>query len=466
MHKPLDIILLEPIDVLFFRDGRPMTGALTGHGAAWPLPNVISAAFHAALHRAELDDVHLHYTDSCGNDPNCKDDKKRNQRFGSLFTMGPFPCNDTRWYFPRPKDADEKGIAAVTFCPLKIENHNSSLPQPLKYPVANTKPPSKEESGEPWISKEAYQAYLDLNPSSGHYLRDNEIFDTEQQIGITIDPDTQTTGSGEAEGKIYSAHYLRLREGWRLGAFASCYDKGNNGNRGDALNNNLIERLIDQDHRMVVGGQQRICTAERRALDEINNNLPLPVGNNDFKAKNGKCLVKWVLLTPAVWPLLLKDSKQSATEDNIKHHGGWLPSWINPGDGKVELLTGPGKNKAERLKLEQGQEIQAHLVAAIVPKPLVVTGWALGNEQTGEQEGAKPTQLAVSAGAVYYFETDDETEARKLADALNWHGKIEDGQPVTEVKNRRSTLYGEKGFGIGVCGTWQFYGDVIKSPNT
>ena len=56
----MNTILLEPTDVLFFRDGRPMSGSLSGHGAAWPLPNVISHAFHAALHRAALDGVHLH----------------------------------------------------------------------------------------------------------------------------------------------------------------------------------------------------------------------------------------------------------------------------------------------------------------------------------------------------------------------------------------------------------------------
>jgi hypothetical protein len=51
----MNTILLQPTDVLFFRDGRPMTGSLAGHGDAWPLPNVINAAFHAALHRAQLD---------------------------------------------------------------------------------------------------------------------------------------------------------------------------------------------------------------------------------------------------------------------------------------------------------------------------------------------------------------------------------------------------------------------------
>ena len=38
-----------------------------------------------------------------------------------------------------------------------------------------------------------------------------------------------------------------------------------------------------------------------------------------------------------------------------------------------------------------------------------------------------------------------------LAAALNWHGGDTAG---TTIRNRRSTLLGEKGFGLGVCGTW------------
>ncbi len=46
-------IILHPTDVLFFRDGRPISGSLAGHGAAWPMPTVVNAALHAALHRGK-----------------------------------------------------------------------------------------------------------------------------------------------------------------------------------------------------------------------------------------------------------------------------------------------------------------------------------------------------------------------------------------------------------------------------
>ena len=89
----------------------------------------------------------------------------------------------------------------------------------------------------------------------------------------------------------------------------------------------------------------------------------------------------------------------------------------------------------------------------------MVTGWALPDEAVGEQGGAQSTHFAVPAGAVYYFEAASPNEAKNLADALNWHGAI-NGTETRKIKNRRSTLLGEKGFGLGVCGTWDFFPDV------
>jgi hypothetical protein len=192
--------------------------------------------------------------------------------------------------------------------------------------------------------------------------------------------------------------------------------------------------------------------------------IPLPRGKvAGFHQRDGKFLVKWILLSPAVWPVIEPD----ATRNINAHPGGWLPNWIAQQDvqfegeaveaGEVLLLDGAGREKARRKNLQVGRRIRAKLVAAIVPKPLVVTGWALPDEAAGEQGGAQSTHLAVPAGAVYYFEADSADEARKLAAALNWHGS--ESSPTT-IKNRRSTLLGEKGFGLGVCGTWDFFPDV------
>ncbi len=121
--------------------------------------------------------------------------------------------------------------------------------------------------------------------------------------------------------------------------------------------------------------------------------------------------------------------------------------------------------EAWRRRVRRLSGISARLVAAIVPKPLVITGWALPDEAGGTEAerrgGARSTHLAVPAGAVYYFEAASAEEARKLASALNWHGGENNS---ASIRNRRSTLLGEKGFGLGVCGIWQFHEDVAGRP--
>ncbi|MEI7954755.1 MAG: type III-B CRISPR module-associated Cmr3 family protein [Verrucomicrobiota bacterium] len=133
--------------------------------------------------------------------------------------------------------------------------------------------------------------------------------------------------------------------------------------------------------------------------------------------------------------------------------GNWLPSWIDQTNGDVMLLDGPGENAARRRRVPPGKPIAATLVAAVTGKSLPVTGWALPNGTDRDQGGAKSTHLAVPAGSIYYFECDSAEAATTFAAALNWHGT----SPGTDIQNRRSTLMGEKGFGLGVCGTWKFH---------
>jgi hypothetical protein len=454
-----------------------MNGSLAGHTAAWPLPDTTNHALHAALHRASLKDAHPHRRGRSGIYSD-----ERDRKFGSLLTAGPFPVDDAgRWFFPRPKDTQINGSMEVTLRPaLSSANDGghtpwlgSSLPAPLQYAVANTRPPEKETGGEPWISADAFRSYLlgtgNESTDASHFLRDESIADQEANLGIGIDPETQTAGQGSAAGQIYTAHYLRLREGFRLGIMAESMDKilGRENETRD-----LLQLLFSGEvtQKIVVGGQQRVCTAELRAFPA----LPLPHGltkNFNVRVVNAqkRYLVKWVLLSPAVWPEILAGTSKRGTVTR-SHPGGWLPNWICYETGSVLLRI---VNEAERRRrrslnfdgkgYETGAgnagEISARLVAAIVPKPLVVTGWSLPNAadpERGAAGGAKSTHLAVPAGAIYYFEADSPEDAGALAGALNWHG----GSDGSEIKNRRSTLLGEKGYGLGVCGTWKPFGDV------
>jgi len=445
-------LLLRPTDVLFFKDGRPMSGSLSGHGAAWPLPTVTSAALHAALWRAGIEGVHEHRRGRSGQYSNA--DKDRDRKFGSLKTAGPFPVcpkgSAATWFFPRPLDAGILGEITASFLPLAkgFDRAQSSLPQPLQFAVANTEKATKDQP-KSWWSEGAWNTYLGTKPRAADagrqfFKSDSDFADTESTFGIGIDPETATQ-DGE---RFYSAHYLRLRDGWGLGRLAEAEDKEFKGKDG---NNDLVKAVFPNSGSqtpVIVGGQQRLCTVRC----DNPTKLPLPLGKvHGFKQEDpdGKAtwLVKWVLLTPGIFPQL------------DAHPGGWLPSWIRHTDGAVmlkfdctERKIGEGRT-TWRKRIAEMPSIPATLVAAIIGKPIHVTGYALDNGLDDRAPGPKPTHLAVPAGSVYYFKCTDEAAAQKLAAALNWHGC---GDPST-IRNRRSTLMGEKGFGLGVCGTWSFH---------
>jgi len=441
-------ITLQPNDVLFFRDGRPMSGSLSGHGAAWPTPNVLASAIRSALHRTEIEGVHKHQIKERYNEPG----NVRPYEYGSVVTAGPWPVSpEDTWYFPKPQDAKcslEKGRfeLSLTHSPYLdfIEDNCYSLPKGLS-PVVSLLPPSKD-SYPSWWSKDTFDSYLKgafgeaYTPTENAAIDASVFMDSEHNYGIGINPETQAVyGSNkDEESQFYSASYLRLKsqsqtdDDWSMGMLAEAMDKV----KDDPKNKrDLIDSL---DEWLILGGQQRVCRMQKANF----SGDALPKG----PALQDTCYVKWVLLTPAIFPKI---------NNQI---GGWLPNWINTENMEVKLLDGPGKNKAKRLGLAEGNQIKAKLVAASVGKPVAITQWhqarleiCFSQKDTDlkDNSGPRETLLAVPAGSVYYFKAETDKEAQKLAHALNWHGKT-----ANKICNRRSTLLGDKGFGLGVCGTW------------
>lgn len=455
---------LEPQDLLFFRDARPMETS-GGHGARWPEPSVIFDALHAALWRAFPQAQvweHKHDFGRSSHRPRNGD----TQRFGSLSTTGLFPVwSDRRWLFPAPADVTASDDKEGWLLAARASEGSTNLPVPfLKYTVASRAKPTKDTT-QPWWSATAWRDYLaGRKPARSELFSHDDLFAGEWATGIGIDPEKQTQ-DGQ---RIYSAEYLRLRPKVRCGFTASLRMK-QNGNGRDI--SECIEQLFVATDTIIVGGQQRPCRVEP---SKDNTTLPLPRGmGRDFNfhsgAGNQRWLIKWILLTPAIWPEV-KPGFTKSREEIRAHPGGWLPNWISPTSGKVLLRHRSGeirriwdeaKGRTVR-RADNEIEISAHLVAACVPKAIPVTGWTerlhlVNDEAHWDQDkrahGPRQTHLAVPGGAVFYFEAGSPTDAENLAEALNWHG---DDAKLTAIKNRRSTLLGEKGFGLGICGTWNF----------
>jgi hypothetical protein len=464
----MNAYILEPQDLLFFRDGRPIATA-GGHGARWPEPSVIFDALHAALHRAFPEPQAWEHAHRFGRSSRRSLEGDRSQRFGSLATAGLFPVgSDGCWLFPAPADAlltSKTDDTNWLLLPVPASG-KTNLPAPFLKCVAGSFAPPTKETAAPWWTAAAWAAYLSgKRPDRTELFTNDELFAGEWTTGIGIDPETQTQ-DGQ---RIYSAEYLRLRPDVRCGFLAALPMKQN----GTDSRRETMGHLFAATNTIIVGGQQRPCRVEE--LKTPANTL-LPVGRSaGFSSDCCKYRVKWTLLSPAVWPKITANPLKGLRQ----HPGGWLPNWVCAETGAVLLRhrTGPVRrvwDDARKRTVRQAEtetDIPAHLVGACVPKALPVTGWterlhllqheghwSAGGSDRGH--GPRSTHLAVPAGAVYYFEADSAEAAVDLAAALNWHGAEHSELPTPHsalVRNRRSTLLGEKGFGLGVCGPWDFF---------
>jgi CRISPR type III-B/RAMP module-associated protein Cmr3 len=417
-----------PADTLFCRDQRPLAaGSSFGHGANWPLPTVLHSAIRTALLRANGGLPPRNQQD--GRPHKGKPKKVASTKYQWLNLRGPFPVDKAgTMYFPIPRDLvpvaadcdrrqsdgkssgqlqtsatadgadDAQKKLLVAYLRIIANSGRNNLPAPLTHLAASFAAPSKEPLAD-WVSLEFYNRYL-AGEENLNAPKRPDLWDTEHRIGVAIDPVTHTA----EDGQLYAAEHLRLRDDVKLRFAVSGPPPYKPANPDEPLN--LTDQILQ------LGGEQRFGKVE-----PATGNLQLP----DIKVAGP--LIKWVLLTPAIFI------------------HGWRPGWIgDDGSVKLKIITG---NRADRrrpgyddpkYKPDESNDlpIAAKLVAAVVGKPQVIGGW---------DDAPKPTHLAVPSGSVYYFCAGTEAEANKLATALQGRCK--------------SDFFGEKGLGLGVCGTWQ-----------
>lgn len=444
-------LILTPTDVLMLRDSRPMEGSLTGHTLAWPTPDMVAHALRAALHRSGLS-AHRHFHHPRGEARVMGGEGAiRSALFGSVLHAGPFPIRHTNdgdvWYFPCPLDV-ERAATEPTRLPNPQATGASSLPAPLRFTVPNLCAQSKENRAPDWYSTEEWKEYVKNSDTPFTPMSDGRrvgvsnanIADCELRYGIAGNDETGTV----EKHKFYAAECLRLRPGWSLGSWVSSSEKTPDGGRED-----VVEKLFSKERHIVVGGQQRLCTAALTP-GSVQNSLP---GIPDVHADaDGKVRVKWVLITPAIW------------SRHGKHSGGWLPTWVHAETGRVLLKGGNRERQAgERRDVWRARlnsmdsAIDATLVAAVVGKPIPVSGYATPGRMDGDS-GPKSTHAATPAGSVYYFECASETDAESLCNVLHC--------TAVPTLNRRSELLGEQGYGLGLCAPWHPASKTIQQSKS
>ena len=418
-----------------------MEGSLAGHTVPWPTPDLITHALRAALHRSGID-CHRHEYHPRGMARTYSGAANRTSLYGSVLHAGPFPVKTEPdgevWYLPCPLDI-ELGVTAPTSLPLPYaQGEHSTLPSPLRYCVASLCAPNKDNRAPAWVSAKAWAAYAEASASGAAAMplpaEDGichaDIAHVEYHYGIDKSDATNTV----KKGSFYSYSGLRFKPGWHMGSWVSSSEKYGQQERKDVL-----QELLRQDKHIVVGGQQRICTAKLTPATQ----LPLPPMPACLQpGADGKVRVKWVLITPAVWGR------------HGEHPGGWLPTWVHATTGEVMLQGGdrhrsPGERRdAWRARLRaQNCTIAARLVAAVVGKPIPINGYAIPG-RADAATGHKITHMAAPAGSVYYFECDSTEAAQQLCYALHC--------TASPSLIRRSELLGEQGFGLGLCAAWHF----------
>lgn len=402
----LQIFDFIPADTLFCRDQRPLAaGHSFGRGANWPLPTVLHSAIRTALLRQSPEGLPQRKREAGHERRGVKRGEMITDKFQWLNLRGPFPVDEQgMMYFPIPRDLVPAGDGKVDYLRI-IPNAGTTnnLPAPLTHLAASFAAPSKDPLAD-WVSAAFYRAYL-AGDSLNRPVKP-ELWDSEHRIGVAIDPDTHTA----AESKLYAAEHLRLRDGVKL-RFAISEDPHQKEHA------DIAEKILQ------LGGEQRfgkVTVADSAwKLPEI--------------TVTGK-LIKWVLLTPAIFI------------------GGWLPGWIDENTGEVKLRVVNGSRAKRRHERDHtaswkydpekygDQPIAAKLVAAVVGKPQVIGGW---------DDAPKPTHLAVPSGSIYYFEAgvEGQSEEEKGAEAKKL---------VKVLQGRcKSDFFGEKGLGLGICGTWR-----------
>jgi len=425
--------LLEPLDVLFFRDARPMAaGQGAGHGCRLPLPSTL----HEALRSALL----LRWGDRPASDAHSRNNFTKRASstpfkispgpFQSLQIRGPFLYgrrvrqpneSDTDWAkvpdlhkqadlrLPLPLDV----VSADSQRLVTLQLHKDPNAAPLAMLPVSPVAPVKDIPAGFW-TPDQFAAYL--RGDAAHDFRPlpaNALYEPEHRVGVQIADDTFTA----KEGQLYAATYLRPARHTRFWFSAEIADR----RRADEI------KLLAQLDLLLLGGERRMARLEHDdntpRLDATI--LPAP----DCRALGCK-QVKWTLLTPALFT------------------GGWRPGWIDPDTFNVKLRRIDRRERAARrkarcngerfnLEADAADPIRARLVSVCLGRAQPLTGWDV------VKQTAKPAQLAVPAGSVFYFDCPTPQDAAALAAALHLRP--------------RSDALGEKGYGLGACGCWEFY---------
>ncbi|MFO8072227.1 MAG: type III-B CRISPR module-associated protein Cmr3 [Polyangia bacterium] len=335
---------LQPLDVLFFRDGRPFEAGMRASGGL-PRPQTLAGALRSHLWRElgiDFGEMRNALKKSDGDVPAAAESLLgENAWAAGIRTAGP-------WLW---SDGSKKGIppegplvpAPADLLSLKNEEKSLIRAAPRKKSPDGWAPASAGmlplwhgeqgsiEAANGFLTSQGLETYLaGGTPDSKDLIGEEALYTWEDRTGVGIDADRRRA----EDHMLYSVRFLRLREGVSLYAEIEIPSE-----RSDEARS-LLNRAI-----LPFGGEGR--RVELVVEDE-----------------------------PFAWP----------------SPGG-------AGDGALALLVTPGIFLGEERWRPDARELPG-IVSAAVPGSEAISGWDMARKRP------KPTRHAVRAGSVYFFEKD------------------------------------------------------------
>lgn len=231
------------------------------------------------------------------------------------------------------------------------------------------------------------------------------MFSPEPRLGIQLEPGRRTS----AEGRIYTAEFTRLAE--RVSLLVEVWLSSD---EGTALQETRLEAWLPMERGLLqLGGEARAASYER--LEEplnpaLRQLLAAVEVQHALARQTPPYRFKLCLLTPAVF------------------QNGWYPDGLTPqadGRGPLQFTL---------------RDVPCTLIAAVVGKPVPLSGWDLANNRP------KAMVRAVPMGSVYYFETEVAPEVV----IRTFHFR------TLDTKQPDAAELPKIGFGLVAVGTWNY----------
>ena len=393
-------LLLDPLDVLFFRDGRPFEAASRGYGGL-PMPQTLMGMIMEHIRGKlgiESKDIH-----------GMRNNAEHTHRWtANVAVRGPWfvePAEDGEsvkdLFLPAPAhlvgDGDNENPKLQLLAPMRNSDFLPGWNPPRRdgdelRPLVAAGPVGKSKGEAKWLNKDGLESILNgVAPDPAGLVKSSSVYTYEDRTGIAVD---HQKGTAE-DGMIYGARFLRLEKKRMLYAEVGIEP-------GSGIN--LIEDTKKLRGQLTSGA------------------LTLKFGGEARR-------VRVTVVKPFDWPKA-PDSVPSTEE------GGFSTILVSP----VIFTCRDGSNSTPRMPPCVGK-----LVGAAVPKPLAISGWAKAALHEGDPTTNAPrsTRYAAPAGTVYFWQNG------KNADSDRPHPTMY--SLAHDPRNRAA------GWGVALRGAWKFH---------